>query len=158
MSTHNIGFYDDLTKIIFELSSNTHLISSAESYSHTCNPGEKLCSDRSSSPRDGSWFSRSTTLSSPLADRLDVICAPDKTDVVITEDMLDVRPGVVPFKFQSMPNSEIQQIVLKINSVSLIAKHLQPKQEFQRKQLSTLYNTGSCVFNITSFKEIYIPI
>ena len=31
MSTHNIGFYEDLTKIIFELSSNTHLISSAES-------------------------------------------------------------------------------------------------------------------------------
>ena len=29
MSTHNIGFYEDLTKIIFELSSNAHLISSA---------------------------------------------------------------------------------------------------------------------------------
>ena len=29
MSTHNIGFYEDLTKIIFELSSNTHPISSA---------------------------------------------------------------------------------------------------------------------------------
>ena len=29
MNTHNIGFYEDLTKIIFELSSNTHLISSA---------------------------------------------------------------------------------------------------------------------------------
>ena len=29
MSTHNIDFYEDLTKIIFELSSNTHLISSA---------------------------------------------------------------------------------------------------------------------------------
>ena len=29
MSTHNVGFYEDLTKIIFELSSNTHLISSA---------------------------------------------------------------------------------------------------------------------------------
>ena len=26
MSTHNIGFFEDLTKIIFELSSNTHLI------------------------------------------------------------------------------------------------------------------------------------
>ena len=25
MSTHNIGFYEDLTKIIFELSSNMHL-------------------------------------------------------------------------------------------------------------------------------------
>ena len=30
MSTHNIGFYEDLTKIIFELSSNTHLISSPD--------------------------------------------------------------------------------------------------------------------------------
>ena len=30
MSTHNIGFYEDFTKIIFELSSNMHLISSAE--------------------------------------------------------------------------------------------------------------------------------
>ena len=30
MSTHNIGFYEDLTKIIFELSSNMHLISSAK--------------------------------------------------------------------------------------------------------------------------------
>ena len=29
MSTHNIGFNEDLTKIIFELSSNIHLISSA---------------------------------------------------------------------------------------------------------------------------------
>ena len=29
MSPHNIGFYEDLTKIIFKLSSNTHLISSA---------------------------------------------------------------------------------------------------------------------------------
>ena len=28
MNTHNIGFYEDLTKIIFELSSNMHLISS----------------------------------------------------------------------------------------------------------------------------------
>ena len=25
MRTHNIGFYEDLTKIIFELSSNMHL-------------------------------------------------------------------------------------------------------------------------------------
>ena len=30
MNTHNIGFYEDLIKIIFELSSNMHLISSAE--------------------------------------------------------------------------------------------------------------------------------
>ena len=29
MSTHNICFYEDLIKIIFELSSNMHLISSA---------------------------------------------------------------------------------------------------------------------------------
>ena len=28
MSTHNIGFYEDLRKIIFQISSNTHLISS----------------------------------------------------------------------------------------------------------------------------------
>ena len=30
MSTQNIGFYEDLTKIIFELSSNTHHIPSAD--------------------------------------------------------------------------------------------------------------------------------
>ena len=30
MSTQNIGFYEDLTKIIFQLSSNTHLISSSD--------------------------------------------------------------------------------------------------------------------------------
>ena len=33
MSTHNIGFYEDLTKIILnyhQISSNTHLISSAD--------------------------------------------------------------------------------------------------------------------------------
>ena len=29
MSTHSIGFYEDLTKIIYELSSNMLLISSA---------------------------------------------------------------------------------------------------------------------------------
>ena len=29
MSTHKIGFYENLTKIIFELSSNTHLLSAA---------------------------------------------------------------------------------------------------------------------------------
>ena len=29
MSTNNIGFYEDLTKNIFQLSSNTHLISSS---------------------------------------------------------------------------------------------------------------------------------
>ena len=33
MSTHNIGFYEDLTKIIFRLSSNTHLISSSVLFS-----------------------------------------------------------------------------------------------------------------------------
>ena len=32
MSTHNIGFDEDMTKIIFELSSNTHLISSTDLY------------------------------------------------------------------------------------------------------------------------------
>ena len=26
MSTHNIGFYEDLTKLIFQLLSNTHLM------------------------------------------------------------------------------------------------------------------------------------
>ena len=36
MSTHNIGFYEDLTKIIFELSSNTHLISSAGAVLSAC--------------------------------------------------------------------------------------------------------------------------
>ena len=30
MSTHNIGFYEDLTKMIFLLSSNKHLISSSD--------------------------------------------------------------------------------------------------------------------------------
>ena len=30
MSTHIIGFYEDLTKIIFQLSSNTQLISSSD--------------------------------------------------------------------------------------------------------------------------------
>ena len=32
MSTHNKGFNEDLTKIIFQLSSNTHLISSSVCY------------------------------------------------------------------------------------------------------------------------------
>ena len=30
MSTHNIGFYEDLTEIIFKLSSNMHLIFSSD--------------------------------------------------------------------------------------------------------------------------------
>ena len=34
MNTHNIGFYEDLTKLIFELSSNTHLIISAVNQSN----------------------------------------------------------------------------------------------------------------------------
>ena len=38
MSTHNIGFYEDFTKNIFELSSNMHLISSAE-MELQCRPG-----------------------------------------------------------------------------------------------------------------------
>ena len=29
MCTHDIGFYEELTKIIFQLSSNKHLISSS---------------------------------------------------------------------------------------------------------------------------------
>ena len=41
MSTHNIDFYEDLTKIIFELSSNTHLISLHQmSAFNTCLHGE----------------------------------------------------------------------------------------------------------------------
>ena len=44
MSTHNIGFYEDLTKIIFELSSNTHLISSADGNNNKMSPTLKfLC-------------------------------------------------------------------------------------------------------------------
>ena len=31
MSTHNKGFYEDLSKIIVQLSSNTHFISSSDS-------------------------------------------------------------------------------------------------------------------------------
>ena len=30
MSTHNIGFYGELTNLIFQLSSNTHLVCSFE--------------------------------------------------------------------------------------------------------------------------------
>ena len=41
MSTHNIGFYEDLIKIIFELSSNTHLISSAVKTNEPC--PDKTC-------------------------------------------------------------------------------------------------------------------
>ena len=33
-----IGFYEDLTKIIFELSSNTHLIASAGTCKHCAHP------------------------------------------------------------------------------------------------------------------------
>ena len=39
MSTHNIGFYEDLTKISLnyhQISSNTHLISSAGLYNRAC--------------------------------------------------------------------------------------------------------------------------
>ena len=32
MRTHNIGFYEDLTEIIFELLSNMHLISSSGAF------------------------------------------------------------------------------------------------------------------------------
>ena len=32
MSTHNIGFYEEMVKIIFQSSSNTHLISSSVTY------------------------------------------------------------------------------------------------------------------------------
>ena len=30
MSTHNIGFYEEMSKIIFQLSANTHFICSSE--------------------------------------------------------------------------------------------------------------------------------
>ena len=39
MSTHNIGFYEDLTKIILnyhQISSNTHLIFSGDSKIYSC--------------------------------------------------------------------------------------------------------------------------
>ena len=36
MSTHYIGFYEDLTQIIFQLSSNMHLISSSETCTVCC--------------------------------------------------------------------------------------------------------------------------
>ena len=49
MSTNNIGYYEELTNIIFQISSNTHLISSAAFfhslllYSQVCvGPGQKL--------------------------------------------------------------------------------------------------------------------
>ena len=32
MSTHNIGFCEEMTKIIFQLSSNTHFISSSSEF------------------------------------------------------------------------------------------------------------------------------
>ena len=35
MSTHNIGFHEDLAKNIFRLSLNKHLISSSEKKKHT---------------------------------------------------------------------------------------------------------------------------
>ena len=41
MSPHNIGFYEDLTKIIFELSSNTHFISSA-AFANSLNQDQAL--------------------------------------------------------------------------------------------------------------------
>ena len=43
MSTNNIGFHEDLTKINFELSSNMHLISSAEKQNKPLITG-KVCS------------------------------------------------------------------------------------------------------------------
>ena len=30
MNTHNLGFYEEMMKIIFQISSNTHLISSSD--------------------------------------------------------------------------------------------------------------------------------
>ena len=42
MSTHNIGFYEDLTTIIFQLSSNMHLISSSVSKTHIVTLAQKV--------------------------------------------------------------------------------------------------------------------
>ena len=43
MSTHNIGFYEDLTKIIFQISSNMHLISSSDCVSWHAGSFHLLC-------------------------------------------------------------------------------------------------------------------
>ena len=46
MSTHNIGFYEDLTKIIFEyyqISSDKHLISSAGSNDTCIDLRQSIC-------------------------------------------------------------------------------------------------------------------
>ena len=52
MSTHNIGFYENLSKIIFKLSSNTHLISSAVVAMHAC-PSETALKNLFSRPSIG---------------------------------------------------------------------------------------------------------
>ena len=44
MSTHNIGFYEEISKIITKLSSNTHLISSAAQLSTPLNMAVVLLS------------------------------------------------------------------------------------------------------------------
>ena len=49
MSTHNIGFYEDLTKIILnyhQISSNTHLISSSGLYRNRVNSINKTLRDK----------------------------------------------------------------------------------------------------------------
>ena len=44
MSPHNIGFYGEMTKIIFQSSSNTHLIcSSVVQRMHSLAPGKNIC-------------------------------------------------------------------------------------------------------------------
>ena len=63
MSTHNIDFYEDLTKITFELSSNMHLIFSADRYSISFQPlaivnsliSSCLCTSHTSHLQDGSY-------------------------------------------------------------------------------------------------------
>ena len=43
MSTHNIGFYEEISKIISELSSSTHLISSSVGSKIGTNIGGRDC-------------------------------------------------------------------------------------------------------------------
>ena len=86
--------------------------------SHTCRPGEKFCSDKSSSPLEGSWLSKSS-LSSPLDVKFVVICPPVITDVVITDDIPDVKPGDVPLTLQSMFNSKTARKCLSLTPQSM---------------------------------------
>ena len=67
MSTHNIGFYEEISKIItyHQISSNTHLISSADStFSATQKCSGEVCFHHSFpafQPDLGSWTDKLTT-------------------------------------------------------------------------------------------------